>query len=214
MRIGIVAATQTELNGLPELLSNSGHELSFIEHGVGMLQACFQLSLVVRQDYDLLIQCGVAGSYSPDIQPGEAVLVHAEIMGDLGAEDHAQFLDLFELGLADKNAFPFRDGKLLNDYVFNFASFKAVRSISVNCVAGRTGTIAQRIQHTDPEIESMEGAAFHYCCLMADRPFLQVRGISNMVEPRNRDNWQLPDAIRNSHFAVKTILDQLTTTTP
>ncbi len=41
----------------------------------------------------------------------------------------------------------------------------------------------------------MEGAAFFYACLMTQAPFLQIRAISNYVEPRNKDNWNIPLAI-------------------
>ena len=41
----------------------------------------------------------------------------------------------------------------------------------------------------------MEGAAFFYACLMMQVPFLEIRSISNHVEPRNRAAWDIPLAI-------------------
>lgn len=214
MRILVVAATEMELRGLPAVLNQTRHDVSFGIHGVGMLQACYQLVDLVRGNYDFFIQCGVAGSYSDDIEPGDAVLVHAEILGDLGAEDHDRFLDVFDLGLSGQDDFPFKNGQLVNDRALQFDAFRKVNALSVNCVAGKMSTVTQRKQHFAAGIESMEGAAFHYCCLMQQVPFLQVRGISNKVEPRNKENWQMANAISASHLAVKNILDQLTTEKP
>ena len=43
----------------------------------------------------------------------------------------------------------------------------------------------------------MEGAAVFYACKMNNVPCLQVRAISNYVEPRNKENWQINLAINN-----------------
>jgi len=56
------------------------------------------------------------------------------------------------------------------------------------------------------QVESMEGAAFFYACLMAEVPFLEIRSISNFVEPRNRDAWDLPLAIGNLNQVLAEIL--------
>jgi futalosine hydrolase len=41
----------------------------------------------------------------------------------------------------------------------------------------------------------MEGAALHYVCLQMNRPFLQIRAISNYVTPRNRAAWKIGEAV-------------------
>jgi futalosine hydrolase len=46
------------------------------------------------------------------------------------------------------------------------------------------------------QVESMEGAAFLYCCLTAGVRCAQVRAVSNRVERRNRAAWNLPLAIQ------------------
>ena len=42
--------------------------------------------------------------------------------------------------------------------------------------------------------ESMEGAAAAHVCALHDVPFLEVRGISNLVEDRNRAAWKIVEA--------------------
>jgi futalosine hydrolase len=67
----------------------------------------------------------------------------------------------------------------------------------------------QKIRDKYPEIqvESMEGAAFFYACLAAGVPFAEIRSISNRVEPRNRDAWDLPLAIRNLNGVLVGMLE-------
>jgi futalosine hydrolase len=58
----------------------------------------------------------------------------------------------------------------------------------------------------DPAIESMEGAALHYVCLMENIPFLQIRSISNYIGERNKKKWDMMDSIVNLNKAlIKTI---------
>jgi futalosine hydrolase len=53
----------------------------------------------------------------------------------------------------------------------------------------------------------MEGAAVAYVCERFDVPWVQIRAISNMVEPRNRSAWDIPLAIKNLHFEVLNYLN-------
>jgi futalosine hydrolase len=50
----------------------------------------------------------------------------------------------------------------------------------------------------------MEGAAFFYACLQQQGlGFVQIRALSNYVEPRNRAAWQIPQAIEHLGQTVK-----------
>jgi futalosine hydrolase len=50
----------------------------------------------------------------------------------------------------------------------------------------------------------MEGAAFFYVCRQLNVPCIQIRAVSNYVEKRNRDAWNIPLAIKNLNtFAVE-----------
>jgi futalosine hydrolase len=43
----------------------------------------------------------------------------------------------------------------------------------------------------------MEGATFFYICSREKIPFLAVRAISNKIELRNKNNWNIPLALKN-----------------
>ena len=55
----------------------------------------------------------------------------------------------------------------------------------------------------------MEGAAFFLACLLSEVPFLEIRSISNFVEPRNREAWDLPLAIDNLNVALIELIKTL-----
>ena len=60
----------------------------------------------------------------------------------------------------------------------------------------------------NPKIESMEGAAFFYACRKAGVPFIQIRAVSNYVEKRNRDAWQIGLAVKNLNTFALELLER------
>ena len=89
-----------------------------------------------------------------------------------------------------------------------FDTLPAVTGITVNTVHGTKGSIAAITTRFNPQVESMEGAAFMSACLLHHVAFAQVRAVSNRVEPRNREAWKMADAIRNLGVTALRILDQ------
>lgn len=175
--------------------------------GGGMVPATFALTqALLTGHYDFVLQAGIGGSFDQSIPLGSLVAIRSERLGDTGAEDHAQFIDLFDLGFADKNEAPFQGGQLINPLTnipFPLPEL-IVDGITISTVSGHAPTIEARQKAFRPTTESMEGAALHYVGLQLNIPFLQVRTISNYVTPRDRSSWQIGKA-------VKTLNDQLIT---
>jgi futalosine hydrolase len=152
-----------------------------------------------RHKYDLIIQAGVAGAYGRDLELGEVVFVTEDQFGDVGAEDHERYLDIFEMGLIDGNQFPYSALKLINPLnpAHEKIQLPRVSGLTVNTVSGNERTIQLRKEKYGCQIESMEGAAFHYVCLQEHVAFAQVRAISNYVIPRDKSQWKMKEAIIN-----------------
>ena len=72
-----------------------------------------------------------------------------------------------------------------------------MKGITVNKVHGNAQSIEKTIQLHQPQTESMEGAAVFYACQQLNIPAMQIRSISNYVEPRNRESWQIGLAVKN-----------------
>jgi futalosine hydrolase len=165
--------------------------------GVGLMATAFSLaSLMALHSYDAALQAGIGGAFDTDLSLGSLVRITSEQLGDLGAEDHDQYIDIFSLGFLEKDTFPFTQGFLPATAVpFAAQELPAVTSLSINTVSGSAGTIERRKAHFGCAVESMEGAAFHYACLRHNIPFVQIRAISNYVTPRDRSKWQIKAAI-------------------
>lgn len=220
MNLLITSATWNEIKPLEDFLQELDEAKRLREHaveiciaGVGGSQTAFHLGKILSTGkWDLAIQLGICGSFKKEFQIGRTVNVVEECFADLGAEDNETFLDVFQMGLLDANKFPFENGKLLNTTAVSIPGLEQLpkaKGISVNKVHGNEQSIKQVTAKYHGEVESMEGAAFFYCCKMLSVPFLQVRTISNFVENRDKSKWDISLAIKNLNEAAKKIIDEL-----
>jgi futalosine hydrolase len=153
---------------------------------------------------------GLCGSFDRALAPERVVHVVRDRIAELGAEDGDAFLTIQELNLLGRDEFPFVDGLLINSRPPANAplrSLPAVAGITVNTVHGDERSIAAAAERFGPEVESMEGAAFMYACLIHGLAFAQVRAVSNFVERRNRGAWKITAAIDALGQAARSILD-------
>jgi futalosine hydrolase len=140
------------------------------------------------------------------------VNIISEVWGDLGAEDHNDFLDLFDLGILKTGEKPFSGKEMVNPgnpYSGYFAQFPRVKGLTVNKSQGKKESIKQCIQKFNPDVESMEGAAVFSACISRGINFQCLRSISNFVEPRNRSLWDIEGALRNLTFEVNRIISEI-----
>lgn len=224
MEIVFVAATPFEIAPLLEHL-NKGFEtreqglfqrgelrVRALVTGIGISATSWHLGLLFgRQTPALAVNAGIAGAFGRDLQLGQVVHVTTERFGDLGVEEaDGRFTDLFELGMADSSDAVSIRGKLYNPSAGQAAFLPPVHGLTVNKVHGTAVSIsAIKKKYPEVQVESMEGAAFFHACLSAKVPFLQIRAISNYVETRNREAWDLPGAIRNLNRALLDLLESL-----
>ena len=205
MKILIAAATKEEFSLLNGLKSKN-HELDFLITGVGMVAMAYSLTGHLKNTrYELAINCGIAGSFDRSIQMGEVVSVHEDIFSELGAEDGNKFLSLDQIGLKAKNSF--KKTFLLNAAPMNI--LREVRSITVNTIHGNDPTIKAVVNRFQPQIETMEGASFFFVCENENIPYLQLRSISNYIEKRNMESWNIPLAIENLNKTLIKIISTL-----
>ena len=210
MRTLIVIATEMELAPVMAQLRRPGVDL--LTTGVGMVATAARTSKALAEGrYDLALNFGVCGSFDPALPPGSVVHVISDCMPELGAEDGAAFLTIHELELLGRDDPPFRGGRLVNAAPPANAVLQAlpqVHGLTVNTVHGDAASIARVVDRFAPQVESMEGAAFMYACLIQAVPFAQVRAVSNAVERRNRASWKMADAIRALGATALGLVDQ------
>lgn len=193
MKLLLVVATKAELGKVFEHYNLQGEV--FIAHakfdilitGVGMTATAFALGKHLSSNYNLVVNLGIAGSFDQNIPLGSLVNIETDTFAEFGAEDHENFLTINELGLGE------------NTYAASYLcnELPKVKGITVNKVHGTALSITKTLNRFKPQTESMEGAAVFYACKMNNIPCLQVRAISNYVEPRNKESWQIKLAISN-----------------
>lgn len=204
MKILIVAATKEEIASSIPFLEQKG--VDFLITGVGMVATAYALGQRLQaQQYDLIVNVGIAGSFSRTLQIGEVVQITQDHLIELGAEDRDSFVPIDELGFGQSLFRPAHDG--LSE---ELGALKKVNGITVNTVHGNESSI-QKITNslTVDTIESMEGAAVFYAAERLDIPVIQVRTISNYVEPRDRGRWNIGLAVKNLNDWLETFLSLL-----
>ena len=87
---------------------------------------------------------------------------------------------------------------------------KKVRGITTNKSHGRATSIAEIKSKFNAQVESMEGAVVLYVCSWFGIPCIQIRSISNFVEPRDSAQWNIPLALEKLNISIKEVLSKLT----
>lgn len=198
MKLLLVAATRAEIASLashfqlPDQDFVRTKDFDLLITGVGMTATAYALGKHLSANYKLVLNLGIAGSFNQGIPLATVVNVTSDEFAELGAENGDEFLSIDELGFG-KGRYDARNNLLHNDV----DKLLKVHGITVNRVHGNSDSISRVIDQCNPVTESMEGAAVLYCCEKAALPCLQVRSISNYVEPRNKDHWQIGPAIKN-----------------
>jgi futalosine hydrolase len=174
----------------------------YLVTGVGGISTAWGMKQWLSQNNppDLAINAGIAGAYNDNIIIGNVVIPVTDCFADLGIEFAEGTKTLAEAGLMNPDEFPFEGGIIYcrNIYEDRVGSIlKKVNGITVNTCSGTATTIEKLKNKFNPDIETMEGATFFYICAREKIPFLSVRAISNKVEPRNRDSWNIPLALEN-----------------
>ena len=221
LNITIVAATNLELMPLfeqfePKQTDFNGlyivHEqLHFLITGMGMMNTAAHVALYSQKySRDLYIDAGICGAFNRQLKIGDVVQITSETYGDFGVENDEDFQDFFDLGFIDKKEDAFQYGLCEPIYteLHKDIPLSKATSITVNKVHGNEKTIQIITQKYNADTENMEGLAFYYVMKFIQKPSIEIRSVSNYVERRNKDNWDIKKAVDNLN---ETILKLLTT---
>ncbi|MGC9376002.1 MAG: futalosine hydrolase [Bacteroidales bacterium] len=224
MKILIVSATEKEIFPVKKNLKINVSNACMMKYtvvkdlvvdylitGVGCTFTTYALSQKLQaKKYDLVINAGIAGSFNPNLKIGDVVWVEQDEFAGLGIEDGNSFYTLFDKKFLDSNDFPFKNGQLENPNQFEqniFQSLQKVKAITSDIAHGNENSIEKIKQKFSADIETMESAAFFYVCLKEDVRFMAIRAISNFVEERNSQNWNIPLAIKNLNHKLLEIIN-------
>jgi futalosine hydrolase len=198
-KILIVVATAEEADALRRIpfVKESGDiyyagncEISLLVTGMGPASTSWSMKkwLSSNMKPDIAINIGIAGSFREDITIGDVVIPVSDTFADAGIENGIGKIEA-DLNLCTELA----------------GTLKPVSAITVSIATGTEPEIERLLKKYNPDIETMEGAAFFYICSREQIPFLALRSISNRVEPRNKKNWNITLALDNLSEKLKEI---------
>lgn len=164
----------------------------------------------------LVLQVGVGGAFpymgrGTGARVGDIVIATKEIYSDTGSSSPVGWLSADELGLPLARV---NGGELGGDFPLDARLVQAAvaaieteawpeprpKVVTGPCVTASrvTGLLAEGeevVRRWGAVAESMEGAAAAHICALYGVPFLEVRGISNLVVDRDRASWEVDRAV-------------------
>lgn len=219
MKILVVAATKFEVLPLLNQMSSVSEEraklipcrynnleIDFLITGIGMVAAAYYTGKILDETYDAAFNVGICGSFNRNLEIGSVVNVYEDCISEMGAQDDTQFLSLHELNLEGITTVKNINYGALNQTI---ELLPRVNGITVNTVHGNDEAILRTFHKFHPTVETMEGAAFMFACENENIPYAQLRAVSNYVERRNKDAWNIPLAIENLNKTVLEIFNSL-----
>lgn len=191
MRILVVCAVEAERDAI----AAAGCRVDVLVGGVGPAAAAAATSAAL-DGVDLVLSAGLGGGFDP-LGPGEIAVASSTVFADLGAETAGGFLPL-DFGSERYDVAPALAVELADRTGGHLGSV-----LTVATVTGTAGSAAALLaRHPDAVAEGMEGAGVAAAAQLHGVAFGELRAISNMVGPRDRDAWQIPRALEALGRAV------------
>jgi futalosine hydrolase len=195
----IVVATAIEARSLPKL-----ERAITVVSGVGAVNAALATQAgILEHQPGMVLSVGIGGTYpSSGLQPGDAAVSSAIIYAGLGAMDGEHFLDLERLGfpLLERDGAKTFNTLPVSNLSRDFAEAAGIAHgpfLTLETVTGSSDATSRlEARYPGALVEGMEGAGVAHVAFKHNIPCLEVRGISNMVGPRDRSTWNIPDAMQ------------------
>ncbi|MCK9420147.1 MAG: futalosine hydrolase [Nitrospirae bacterium] len=192
--------------------------------GMGKVNAAHTATLMLaRFDPEALVVFGIGGAYpSSGARIGDLAIAKEEIAGDEGVLTRDGFKDTAYIGIpllktATSRFFstypasePLVHRSLQSLGVHRNSSQGKIHVgsfITLSTCTGTTTRARELEERYHGLCENMEGAAVAHVAELHGVPWLEVRGISNIVEDRDLKKWDIPKAAGAVQQAVQCIVE-------
>lgn len=199
----------------------SGNGVVFGISGMGKTNAAHAVTLLIEKySPSCIVNFGIGGAYpSSGLKVGDIAVAEKEVYADEGVllKDGLHSFEITGVpilkvrGRKYFNEFP-ADKRLSRQALKAagaIANGKSGVFLTVSACTGtrkRAGELAAKFS---PLCENMEGAAIAHICRLYGIPFAEIRGISNIVEDRDKGKWDIKLAAENCQKAVLEFLEIL-----
>ena len=187
--------------------------------GIGKTNAAHAATLLIEKfSPSAVINFGIGGAYpSANLRAGDIAIADREIYGDEGLwlKDGFHKADAIGIPLLKKGRKKYFNEFSMDKKLFKKAvnilhitpdasrfTIKAGVFVTVSTVTGTCRRAREIEKRFNAICENMEGAAVAHVCAMYGIPGLEIRGISNIVEDRDRDKWDIKKAAGNCQRAL------------
>jgi futalosine hydrolase len=194
------------------LYAKKASNIDILVTGIGLTSSTYRLVKYFSiKRPDLVMQAGVGGCFDKNIPLGSVVAIKQEAIADESVVELKSLKTLFDLNLMPQNQYPYKNGWMINPYkdLLKKTRLKLVKGISVNEITTAKQKISFYEEIFNPVVESMEGAALHYTCLMEHIPFVQIRSVSNYIGERNKKKWNMQESIFNLNNCLEKFVQNL-----
>jgi len=198
-----------------------GKEVIYMVSGMGKVNAAHAATLLLEKfSPDKIILFGVGGAYpSAGLSVGDIAVAEKEVYGDEGAQlkEGFQGAEFIGIPLVKRgrrrffNEFPL-DRKLVERavesslrvtrYASPVTDVKSGTFVTVSTCTGTKKKARELERRFGAICENMEGTAVAHICTLYGMPLMEIRGISNIVEDRDKSKWDMKLAADNCQKAV------------
>ncbi len=211
MQFLLCAATELEVEATKNFIEQHvslKKKVDVLVTGVGLTAATYSLTKAIAINKpQFVLQAGICGSLDAFLKPLDLVVIEKEMIGDLGVMEKGRFTSLFDLEFMKKNEEPWEKGQLSNNLsLLRKTNLNIVDAVTVNEITTNKERISFYRDVLKANIETMEGAALHYVCLMEKIPFLQLRAVSNYVGEREKNKWTVRESIALLNMELQRML--------
>lgn len=198
-----------------------GRDVVCAVSGMGKTNAAHAATVLMEKfSPETVILFGVGGTYPQSgLKVGDMAVAEKEIYGDEGVltKDGFQGAEFIGIPLLQKgrkkyfNEFPLNKSlvKLITRHSSLVTSFKIGPFVTVSTCTGTRKKALELEKRYNAICENMEGAAVAHICAMYGTPMLEIRGISNIVEDRDRSKWDFKLATDNCQKALLELIKKL-----
>jgi futalosine hydrolase len=223
--LAAVSASETQIVGSKSIISGmlAGQRVIVCVSGMGKVNAAHAATLLSHYKPDILVIFGIGGAYpSSGARIGDIAFAKEEIAGDEGVLTLEGFKDTQFIGIplistatsVIYTTYPAAN-KPLRHALKSLASRQNTDEgrvhvgtfVTLSTCTGTSGRARELEKRYHGLCENMEGAAAAHVAELHGIPWIEVRGISNIVEDRDLRKWDIPRAARAAQYAVRLIVE-------
>lgn len=202
-----------------------GRAVRIVVSGIGLVNTAQSLTAVVEESRPaLVLQVGIGGAFpSTGLAVGDIAVATEEVLGEFGVLGEAGWSDGETIGIPlldtdppTYNRIPLDSPStdLAKEVTAAVATAHGARTqagpfLTVQNVTGTDDLASTLEQRFGVICENMEGAAAAQVCAIYGIPFVEIRGISNVVEKRDPSKWNIPLAAERAQEAALALIDRL-----